>query len=205
MEVQLWRSILVADVGKVRHTARQKVLLKAPLNRLIRCDWTVQFQKFREGERINDELHIASAEIGGELTGQELRVWAGDIDVAVKRYTEGVDTLLPVFYLLDLIKKQIDLTRDIRRSLGNLIMQCLRGLQMSVIQILKVDGDKLSRTDTRLHKFFFDQIQHDRFTAPANTSHDLYKIRSDKRTDALHIHFTFNHDNQPPYLWLSIV
>ena len=40
--------------------------------------------------------------------------------------------------------------------------------------------------------------------ATANTSHNLYQLRSDKRTDAFHIHFTFYHDNQPPSLWMDI-
>ena len=47
----------------------------------------------------------------------------------------------------------------------------------------------MSRADTGLHKFLFYKLQHDRFTAPANTGHDLYQLRFDKRTDALHIPF----------------
>ena len=47
----------------------------------------------------------------------------------------------------------------------------------------------MSRADTGLHKFLFYKLQHDRFTAPANIGHDLYQLRSDKRTDVLHIPF----------------
>ena len=74
MKVELGRSILVADIGKVRHTAGYQILLKAFLDRLIRCDGTVQFQKFREGEWVNNKLHKASAEIGGKLAGQKFCV-----------------------------------------------------------------------------------------------------------------------------------
>ena len=64
MEVQLGRRILIADVGKVRHTAGKKILSEAVLNRLFCHNKAIQVYELRKGERINDELYIASAEIG---------------------------------------------------------------------------------------------------------------------------------------------
>ena len=52
-------------------------------------------------------------------------------------------------------------------------MQRLRGLQMGVAHILKVDGDKLCWADAGLREFLLDQLQHDRLSAAADTGHDL--------------------------------
>ena len=78
-------------------------------------------------------------------------------------------------------------------------MQCLRGLQVRIAHILKVDGDKLRRADAGLREFLLDQLQHDRLSAAANTGHDLDQLRSDEWADAAHIQFAFNHKTSPSF------
>ena len=78
-------------------------------------------------------------------------------------------------------------------------MQRLRGLQMGVAHILKVDGDKLCWADAGLREFLLDQLQHDRLSAAADTGHDLDQLRSDERTDTTHIQFAFNHKTSPSF------
>ena len=78
-------------------------------------------------------------------------------------------------------------------------MQSLRGLQVGIAHIFKVDGDKLRRGDAGLREFLLDQLQHDRLSAAADTGHDLDQFRSDERTDAAHIQFAFNHKTSPSF------
>ena len=102
------------------------------------------------------KLHIPTGQICCKLTGQQLCIRAGYIDVTIKRDTERVDALLPVFDLLYFVKEQVDLALCFCGSLGDLVMQSLSGLQMGTAHIFKVDRDKLCRTYTGLRKFLFD-------------------------------------------------
>src|SRR5699024_11929371 len=68
IEILPGRLIGKAEVGKVRHTTGQKVLLEDPRHRLIRRNRTVQLQKLCEGEWIDHKLDIASSQVGCELT-----------------------------------------------------------------------------------------------------------------------------------------
>ena len=74
-------------------------------------------------------------------------------------------------------------------------MQRLRCLQVGITHIFKIDGDKLRRVDAGFREFLFDQLQHDRLSAAADTGHDLDKLRSDKWSDAAHIQFAFDHNS----------
>ena len=143
MEILPGRLIGKAEVGKVRHTAGQQVLLEGLLRRLIRRDRAVQFQKLREGERVDHKLDIAPAQTGRKLAGQQLGVGAGNVDVAVKRNAQGVDAFLPILHFLDLVEEEINLAVHFGGFCRNLIMQCLRGLQMGIAHIFKIDRDKL--------------------------------------------------------------
>ena len=78
-------------------------------------------------------------------------------------------------------------------------MQSLRGLQVGIAHIFKVDGDKLRPADAGLRKLLLDQLQHDRLSAAADTGHDLDQLRSDERTDTAHIQFAFNHKTSPSF------
>lgn len=49
---------------------------------------------------------------------------------------------------------------------------------MGIIHIFKVNGNKLHRTDTGLCKLLFNQLQHDRLSAAADTGHNLDQLRS---------------------------
>ena len=173
VKILLGRSICVAEVCKVGHTSGKQIFLKTLLNGRIGHDRTVQFHELSKGKRIDHKLHIPSAQIGCKLTRQQLCIGAGDIDVAIQRNAERIDALFPVLDLLNLIKKQIDLAVDLLGAFGDLIMQRLRGLQMGVAHILKVDGDKLCWADAGLREFLLDQLQHDRLSAAADTGHDL--------------------------------
>ena len=44
---------------------------------------------------------------------------------------------------------------------------------MGITHIFKVNGNKLHRTDTGLCKLLFNQLQHDRLSAAADTGHDF--------------------------------
>ena len=68
---------------------------------------------------------------------------------------------------------------------------------MGIPHILKVDGDKPGRIDAGLGQFLFDQLQHDRFSAPPDTGHYFDQLRTDERTDAAHVQFSFNHGLSP--------
>src|SRR5699024_5825287 len=138
----------------------QKIFLKTLLDRLIRQDGTIQLHKLRKGKGVDDKLHIASAQIGRQFTGQQLRVGAGDVDVAVQGDAEGVDALLPVLHFLNFIEEQIDLAADLSSPFENLIMESFRSLQMGIPHILKVDGYELRRTNAGACKLLLDQFQH---------------------------------------------
>ena len=49
---------------------------------------------------------------------------------------------------------------------------------MGITHIFKVNGNKLHRTDTGLCKLLFNQLQHDRLSAAADTGHNLDQLRS---------------------------
>ena len=49
---------------------------------------------------------------------------------------------------------------------------------MGITHIFKVNGNKLHRTDTVLCKLLFNQLQHDRLSAAADTGHNLDQLRS---------------------------
>ena len=98
-------SLVIAQIGKIGHTTAEQILLEAPGIRGIRIDSAVQLHELLEGEGIDHELHIPTAQIGGQLTGEQLGVGAGDVDVAVQCHPEGIDALFPVSNLLDLVKE----------------------------------------------------------------------------------------------------
>ena len=193
MKILLGRRIRIAEICEIGHPSGEQVLLETLLDGRIGGDRTVQLHELSEGERIDHKLHIASAQIGRKLTGQQLCIGAGDVDVAIQRNTERVDALLPVLDLLNLIEKEVDLAADLLGAFGDLVVQRLRGLQVGIAHILKVDGDKLRPADAGLRKLLLDQLQHDRLSAAANTGHDLDQLRSDEWADAAHIQFAFDH------------
>ena len=69
---------------------------------------------------------------------------------------------------------------------------------MGIAHILKVDGDKLMTVHARDAQLIFDQIQHDRLPASADTGQDFYQVVSDERADTAHIGFPLNHNDLPP-------
>ena len=156
MKILLGWRIRIAEVCKIGHASDKQVLLEALLDGRIGGNRTVQLRELSERKRIDHKLHIPSAQISRKLTGQQFCIGAGDVNIAIQRDAERVDALFPVLDLLNLIKKQIDLAVDLRCSCGNLIVQRLSGLQMGVAHILKVDGDKLRRADTRLRELLLD-------------------------------------------------
>ena len=156
MKILLGRSICIAEVCEVGHTTGQEVLLETLPDGRIGSNRTVQFNELPKGKRIDHKLHIPTGQICCKLTGQQLCIRAGYIDVTIKRDTERVDAFLPVFDLLYFVKEQIDLALCFCGSLGDLVMQSLSGLQMGSAHIFKVDRDKLCRTYTGLRKFLFD-------------------------------------------------
>ena len=99
----------------------------------------VQFQEFSEGEWVNHKLHIPSANISGQFTGQQFCVGARNVDIAVQRHSQRIDALFPALYFLDLVKKQIRFSLDALCPFYDLIMQSRCGLQMGVPHIFKID------------------------------------------------------------------
>ena len=109
----------------------------------------IQLQELPEGEGIDHELHIPSAQIGSQFTGEQPGIGTGEIDVTVQSHPQGIDTLLPVLHLLDLIKEQIHLAGDSLCPAENLLVKCPCIQQMGIAQILKVIGDQLLFPYTR--------------------------------------------------------
>ena len=193
VKILLGRRIRIAEVCEVGHPSGKQIRLETLLDGRIGCDRAIQLHELPKRKRIDHKLHIPTAQISRKLTGQQLCIGSGDVDVAIQRNTERVDALLPVLDLLDLIEKEVDLATDLLGAFGDLIMQRLCGLQVGIAHIFKIDGDKLRRADTGLREFLLDQLQHDRLPAAANTGHDFNQLCSDKRTDTAHIQFAFDH------------
>ena len=193
--------ILVAQVGEIRHTAAEQILLEAPGVRGLRLDGAVQLHELPEGEGVDHELHIPPAQIGGQLAGQQLGVGTGDVDVAVQCHPEGVDAPLPSGNLLDLVEEQIDLAIHLTGLLHHMIVQCLGVQQMPIAHILKIDGNEICRINPGLHQLFLHQLQHDRLAASANAGHDLDQLAADEGPNSAHILFPFDHRYHS--LWLS--
>ena len=191
---------VIAEVRQIGHTACGQILAETLAGISIRVDGTVQLDKFRKGERIDHKFHIPSGQIGSQLAGKQLGIGTGDINVTVQLHAEGIDTFFPGVHLLYLIKKKIDLALDFRSLVDDLIMECHGSAEMGIAHILKVNGDKLAAVHAGAAQFLFNQIQHDRLPASADTGQDLYQVVSDERTNTAHIGFPFNHNDLPPFL-----
>lgn len=109
MKILLGRCIRIAEVCEIGHPSGKQILLETLLDGRIGADRAVQLHELSERKRIDHKLHIPTAQISRKLTGQQLRIGTGDVDVAIQRNAEGIDAFLPVLDLLDFIKEQIDL------------------------------------------------------------------------------------------------
>ena len=68
------------QVGQIGHAAGSQILLEALSRRRFRKYRAIQMDKFLKQKGIDDEFNVSSAQIGGQLTGQQFRIGAGDID-----------------------------------------------------------------------------------------------------------------------------
>lgn len=191
--------LVIAEVAQIRHTICCQVLAETFPHVGSGENGEVQLHELPKGKGINHKFHIPSGKICHQFAGKQLGVAAGDIDIAVYFHTEGVNALLPGGDFLYFIKEQIHLAFHLGYPSHDFIVQRLGGAEMSIAHIFKVQGDHLLAAYTLIHKLILDQVQHDRFSAAADTSQDLYQIISDKRTDTVHIGFSFNHNSQPPF------
>ena len=136
-----------------------------------------------------NEFNVSSAQIGGQLTGQQLRIGAGDIDVAIHFHAEGIDAFFPAVRLLDFVKEQIDLAAHSGSALEDLVMQYLRRTQMAVAHIFKVDRDTVLGRNPVGKQLLPNRFQHDRLAAAAHACHHLDEIAADKWPNPIHIAF----------------
>ena len=105
VKILLGRRIRISEICEIGHPSGEQVLLETLLDGRIGGNRTVQLHELPEGERIDHKLHIPTAQISRKLTGQQLCIGSGDVDVAIQRNTERVDALLPVLDLLYFIKE----------------------------------------------------------------------------------------------------
>ena len=188
---------IIAQVGQIWHTACGQILAEALTDIRIRVDRMVQLDKFRKGEWIDYKLHIPSGQIGRQLAGKQFGIGAGDINITVQFYPEGIDAFFPCIHLLYLIKEEIDLAFNFRGSMDDLIVECRRGTEMRITHVFKIDRDKLAAVCAGGAQFLFNQVQHDRLSTSPDTSQDFYQVASDERTDTAHIGFSLNHNALP--------
>ena len=104
--------VIIAQIAQIWHTACRQILVEALSDVSIRTDRMVQLNKFRKGKWIDHKLHIASSQISSQFTGEQPGIGTGDVNIAVQFHPERIDTFLPGLHLLDLIKKEVDLTPD---------------------------------------------------------------------------------------------
>ena len=78
-------------------------------------------------------------------------------------------------------------------------------MQVRKPHIFKIDGNKLGGTNTSFQQFFFNQFQHDRLPAAADTGHHFDKVPSNKWADAAHIAFSFYHKGNASFSPMLIV
>ena len=135
MKILLGRRIRISEICKIGHPSGKQILLETLLNGRIGSNRTVKLHELSKRKRIDHKLHIPTAQIGRKLTGQQLCIGAGDVDVAIQRNTERVDALLPVLDLLDFIEKEVDLAANLLGALGDFIVQRLRGLQVRIASL----------------------------------------------------------------------
>ena len=84
VKILLGRRIRIAEVCEVGHTSGEQVLLETLLDGRIRRNRTVKLHELSKRKRIDHKLHISSAQISHKLTGQQLCIGAGDVDITVK-------------------------------------------------------------------------------------------------------------------------
>lgn len=78
-------------------------------------------------------------------------------------------------------------------------MQGCRSTKMGVAHVFKVEGNKLPAIHAAFGKLILDQVQHNRLATASDAGQHLNQLVSDERTDAVHISFSFNHIDQPPF------
>jgi len=84
VKILLGRRIRIAEVCEVGHPSGKQIRLETLLDGRIGCDRAIQLHELPEGERIDHKLHIPTAQIGRKLTGQQLCIGSGDVDITVK-------------------------------------------------------------------------------------------------------------------------
>ena len=84
MKILLGWRIRISEICEIGHPSGEQVLLETLLDGRIGGNRTVQLHELPEGERIDHKLHIPSAQVGRKLTGQQLCIRAGDVDITVK-------------------------------------------------------------------------------------------------------------------------
>ena len=101
----------------------------------------VSHLKLCKGKRVYNKGDIPPGNIGSQFAGQQPGVGAGDVDVRMKFYPQGVDCLLPALHLLNLIEEQVELFLAISDFLTYIVMKGVIFAQVLVSQILKVQKD----------------------------------------------------------------
>jgi len=69
---------------------------------------SVELQELAEGQRPHLDGDITARDVGGQLSRQQPRVGAGDVDVGAAPRKERVDQTLPLGNLLDLVEEHVD-------------------------------------------------------------------------------------------------
>ena len=92
--------IILAKSDDGKPTEADKILQQLFRRPGIAC---LKVQELPEGQRVDRNGNIASSEVGGDLTGHQFGVGAGNVDIHVSPLQQTVDRLLPALDLLDLI------------------------------------------------------------------------------------------------------
>jgi hypothetical protein len=136
--------------------------------------------------------------VGRKFTGQQFRVGAGDIDVAVKFHPKGIDAPFPALHFLNLIEEKISLAVDARYAPCHLVVQDLRRAEPDVAHILKIEYDAPGSRNALFDQFLPDQFHHDGLSAAPHAGQDLDRFLADEGTNAAHVRFAFDHEQNPP-------